>query len=59
MVDTMKEIVKLREERSGQGYVSYAITIPKEFIEELGWKRGDRILVVFDEENKRVLLQKA
>ncbi|MEB3786546.1 MAG: AbrB/MazE/SpoVT family DNA-binding domain-containing protein [Desulfurococcales archaeon] len=55
----MKEIVKLREEKSGQGYTSYAITIPKDFIKELEWKRGDRILVILDVENKRIVLQKA
>jgi len=55
----LKEIVKLREERSGQGYVSYAITIPKEFIMKLGWKKGDRILVTLDEEAGRITLEKA
>lgn len=55
----MKEIVKLREERSGQGYVSYAVTIPKDFVKRLGWGRGDRILVILDEENQRVILEKA
>ena len=55
----MKEIVKLREERSGQGYASYAITIPKDFVKRLGWRRGDRLLVMLDEENQRIILEKA
>jgi len=32
------EIVKLRKRGSGLGYVSYEVTIPKEFVERLGWK---------------------
>ena len=51
------EIVKLRKRGSGLGYVSYEVTIPKEFVERLGWKPGDRIIVML--EDSRIVLEKA
>ena len=50
------EIVKLRKRGSGLGYVSYEVTIPKEFVERLGWKPGDRIIVML--EDSRIVLEK-
>ena len=51
------EIVKLRKRGSGLGYISYEVTIPKEFVEKLGWKPGDRIIVAL--ENSKIVLEKA
>jgi len=51
------EIVKLRKRGSGLGYITYEVTIPKEFVERLGWKPGDRIIVILD--NSRIILEKA
>lgn len=51
------EIVKLRKRGSGLGYISYEITLPKEFVEKLGWKPGDRIAVIL--EDSRIVLEKA
>lgn len=51
------EIVKLRKRGSGLGYVSYEVTIPKEFVERLDWKPGDRIIVML--EDSKIVLEKA
>ena len=51
------EIVKLRKRGSGLGYITYEVTIPKEFVERLGWKPGDRIIVTV--EDSRIILEKA
>lgn len=51
------EIVKLRKRGSGLGYYSYEVTLPKEFVERLGWKPGDRIIVML--EDQRIILEKA
>ena len=51
------EVVKLRRRGSGLGYYSYEVTLPKEFVERLGWKPGDRIIVVLD--GQRIILEKA
>ena len=50
-------IVKLRKRRSGLGYYSYEVTIPKELVEHLGWKPGDRIIVRL--EDSRIVLERA
>ena len=55
----MKDIVKLRIERSGTGYWSYAVTLPKDMVKALGWQKGDRILVELDGERGRIILRKA
>ena len=51
------DIVKLRKRGSGLGYYSYEVTIPKELVERLGWKPGDRIIVRL--EGSRIVLERA
>lgn len=51
------EVVKLRKRGSGLGYYSYEVTIPKEFIEKLGWKPGERLLLVLEED--KIVVKKA
>ena len=51
------DIVKLRRRGSGLGYYSYEVTIPKDFVERLGWKPGERIIVRL--EDNRIILEKA
>ncbi len=54
-------VVKLRERRSGSGYVSYEVTLPKNLVELLGWKPGELLLVelVEDEGTRKLCLKKA
>ncbi len=51
------EVVKLRKRGSGLGYYSYEVTIPKEFVERLGWRPGDRLIVRLEED--RIILERA
>ena len=53
----MIEVVRLRKRTSGTGHISYEVTIPKEFVEHLGWKPGDRIIVRL--EGSRIVLEQA
>jgi len=51
-------IVKLRKRKVSkyEKYVSYQVTIPKNYLEILGWEEGDRIAIEFkDIEGKRGL----
>ena len=50
-------LVKLRKRSSGLGYYSYEITLPKEIVESLSWKPGDR-LIITTEDNK-IIVKKA
>ncbi len=50
------EVVKLRRRSSGLGYYSYEITLPKEFIEKLGWQQGDKLLLKL--ENNKIIIEK-
>lgn len=36
---------------------SYAITIPKDFVQEVGWRRGQEVRVVHDVELKTITVQ--
>ncbi|MCE4625625.1 MAG: AbrB/MazE/SpoVT family DNA-binding domain-containing protein [Desulfurococcales archaeon] len=38
-------LVKLGTKSSSTGHISHEITIPKEFIEKLGWKPGTKLLL--------------
>jgi len=54
----MPEIVKLQVKLS-RGVESYFVTIPKTFIKELGWKKGDNIVVdIVNDEEKYIILKK-
>ena len=51
------EVVRLRKRTSGTGHISYEVTIPKEFVEKLGWQPGDRLIVRL--EDGRIILERA
>ncbi len=53
----MLEVVRLRKRTSGTGHISYEVTIPKEFVEKLGWRPGDRLIVRL--EDGRIVLERA
>ena len=40
----MAAIVKLQA-RESRGSVQYSVTVPKRLVEELGWKKGDPLMV--------------
>ncbi len=50
------ETVKLQE-RKVRGVPHYSVTIPKKFIEPLGWGKGDLLVIkLVDHEGRRALL---
>jgi len=54
----LKKTVKLRLHKGNYGRtVIYSITLPKEFVEALGWKKGDMLEVVLDTEKKIILVR--
>ena len=47
--------VKLRIQRGKYGQaISYTITLPKDFVEALGWQPGERLQVVLDTEKREI-----
>jgi len=50
------EVVKLQV-RVSRGVETYFITIPKRFVLELGWKKGDMIIIDIAEEKGEKLLK--
>lgn len=52
-----KEVIKLQARPAGAS-ITFYITIPKKFIQELGWKKGDPILIELDEEKKMISVKK-
>ena len=50
----MSGVVKLRAKQTKPGYHSYEITLPKELVELLGWKPGDKLLVEL-KDNKLII----
>ncbi len=52
----MPEVVKLQV-RVSRGVETYFITIPKRFVLELGWKKGDMIIIDIAEEKGEKLLK--
>ena len=46
-------LLLLRRKQSNRGYVDYEITIPKELVELLGWKTGDKLLIELVEKDSR------
>ena len=50
------EVVKLRKRTSGSGHVTYEITIPRSFIEKLGWEPGTKLLLKL--EGSKIIVEK-
>ena len=56
----MAGTVRLRAKQTKPGYYSYEVTLPKDLVELLGWRPGDKLLVelVEDEDGKRLCLKR-
>jgi len=52
-IEKNEKLIKLTSYKS-KGEVYYKITLPKEFVEELGWKTGD-VLIVKLHKNKLII----
>lgn len=44
--------------KKGTGSFVYAVTIPKDLIELLGWEKDDQIVMIPDKEDKDILVLK-
>ena len=55
----LRRAVKLRIQRGKYGQsVSYTITLPKDYVEALGWEPGDRLEVILDTEKGEIRVRK-
>ena len=46
-------IVRLQAKKSRGRYVTYMITVPKDYVEALEWKSGDKLVVELSEKEGR------
>ena len=37
---------------------SFCITLPKEAIDQMGWKKGDTVAVMFDDQSGKIIVSK-
>ena len=51
-------VVKLREKRTRNEYTVYQITIPKDLVELLGWRKGDKLVIFLKEDEKALIIRK-
>lgn len=55
----IRRTVKLRVQLAKSGTtVMYVVTLPREFVEALGWQRGDKLAIELDTENKQLVIRK-
>lgn len=50
-VETKRKLIKFSN-------YSFCITLPKEAIDKMGWKKGDTVAVVFDDGDGTILVSK-
>jgi len=54
----LRKSVKLRIQRGKYGQsLSYTVTIPKEFVEALGWKPGEKLSIILDTDDKEIKIR--
>ncbi len=52
-------MVKLRTQLAKKGTVTmYVITLPKDFVEALGWQKGDTLEIVLDTEKREIRVRR-
>ncbi len=56
----LRRAVKLRTQKakSGKAFI-YTVTLPKDFVEALGWRKGDTLEAVLDTEKKEIIIRRA
>lgn len=56
----LRKTVKLRTQKAKSGKATiYTITLPKEFVEALGWEPGTQLEVALDTEKKEIRVRAA
>ncbi len=55
----LKKRVKLRTQLAKSGTITmYVATLPKEYVEALGWQKGDILEIILDTEKKEIRIRK-
>ncbi len=55
----LRREVKLRVQRGKYGQsISYTITLPKDYVEALGWRPGDKLEVTLDTDKRNICIRK-
>ena len=56
----LRREVKLRLHRGNYGRTAiYTVTLPKEWVEALGWRPGDKLELTLDTERKEIRVKRA
>ncbi len=56
----LRKAVKLRTQKAKSGKATiYVITLPKDFVEALGWRPGTQLEVTLDTEKKKIRVRAA
>ncbi len=53
-----EKIIKNKINGKSYTYSNFEVTIPAEHLTHLGWKKGDRLIVVSDKENNSITFKK-
>ncbi len=55
----MRKTVKLRIQRGKHGQaISYTVTLPKDYVEALGWEPGEKLEVALDTEKREIRIRR-
>jgi len=55
----LRKTIKLRTQKAKSGKATiYTITLPKDFVEALGWQKGDTLEAILDTEKKLICVKK-
>ena len=55
----LRREVKLRLHRGNYGRTAiYTVTLPKEWVEALGWRPGDKLEVTLDTDGRRICIRR-
>jgi antitoxin component of MazEF toxin-antitoxin module len=55
----LRRPVKLRVQKAKSGKATiYVVTLPKDFVEALGWEKGDQLEAVLDTEKQEIRIRK-
>ena len=55
----LRKTIKLRTQKAKSGKATiYTITLPKEFVEALGWEKGDTLEVTLNTVEKKICVEK-
>ena len=55
----LRKTIKLRTQKAKSGKATiYTITLPKDYVEALGWQKGDTLEAILDTEKKEIRIRR-